>query len=184
MKKIILSLIILLCAAGLLRAQTAPEGYEYVDSLVFTPLSAVDSTLDGRNIFNVLPESVQVVQSSSIRNAVDAKTVSNAEQMVNGYRIRIFFDNSQSARGDSEAALYRFKTKNPNTAAYRTFTNPYFKVTVGNYRNRSEAMRALQSIRKDFPSAFIVREQFRYPTLENEAVFKVDTVRYLRRSRQ
>ena len=170
----------LLIAALTLKAQTAPTGYEYVDSLIFTPLAIVDSTLDGQNIFSILPDNVRIIQSASIRNAVEMKVRGNATQELSGYRIRIFFDNSQTARSDSEAALYRFKVKNPGIAAYRSFTSPYFKVTVGDYRNRSEALQALQHIRKDFPTAFIVRENFRFPALENTAAFKVDTIRYLR----
>ena len=179
MKKIAITLALLLAAISL-GAQTAPEGYEYADSLVFTPLSAVDSTLSGRNVFSAMPNNVRIVQSSSIRNAVEARSRQNASQNVQGYRIRIFFDNSQTARGASEAALYRFKVKNPEVAAYRSFTSPYFKVTVGDYRNRSEALAALQEIRKDFPTAFIVRENFKYPAMENMAAFKIDTVRFLR----
>ena len=36
------SIIVLLFAAVILKAQTAPEGYQYVDSLVFTRLSDVE----------------------------------------------------------------------------------------------------------------------------------------------
>ena len=107
MKRIAI-IVALLFAALALRAQTAPEGYQYVDSLVFTRLSEVDSTLAGKNIFNVMPDGVSVHQSGAVRNAVEMKTRSASHQTVAGYRIRIFFDNSQTARGASEAALYRF----------------------------------------------------------------------------
>ena len=179
MKRLAL-IIAFLSAAVALSAQTAPAGYQYVDSLVFTRLSEVDSTLAGRNIFEVLPDGVSVNQSGAVRNAVSMKAGSASRQMVSGYRIRIFFDNSQTARRESEAALYRFKVKNPGVAAYRSFANPYFKVTVGDYRNKSEALAALKTIRKDFPSAFIVRERFRYPSIGNTSAFKVDTLKVLR----
>ena len=170
----------LLLAAACLKAQTAPEGYEYADSLVFTKISEVDSLLAGKNIFEVLPEGVRVMQSAAIRSAAGNVSQKDRDSGVNGYRIRIFFDNSQTARSESDAALYRFKAANPGISAYRTFANPYFKVTVGDYRNRSEAMQALQAIKKDFPSAFIVRERFKFPALENSEGYKVDTVKVLR----
>ena len=179
MKRII-TIIVLLLAAATLRAQTAPAGYEYVDSLVFTRLSDVDSTLAGQNIFSVMPENVAVHQSGAVKSAVEQKSRKSSSQMVSGYRIRIFFDNSQTARGASEAALYRFKVKNPGVSAYRSFVSPYFKVTVGDYRNKSEALAALKTIRRDFPTAFIVRERFRYPSLGNTSAYKVDTLKILR----
>lgn len=178
--KRIATFVILLLAAESLRAQTPPEGYQYVDSLVFTRLSDVDSTLAGQSVFSVMPEGVSVNQDGSIRNAVEMKASGSSRQMVGGYRIRIFFDNSQTARGESEAALYRFKVKNPGVAAYRSFVSPYFKVTVGDYRNKSEALAALKTIKRDFPTAFIVRERFRYPALGNTSAYKVDTLKILR----
>lgn len=182
MKKFILTYAVLAIAGftALAQHQVPPAGYEYTDSIIFTPVPPVDSLLKGRDIFSVMPENVTVVQSGAIKASVLEKARTNEGKMQNGFRIRIFFDNSQSARSGSEAALYRFKMKYPEVAAYRSFTSPYFKVTVGDYRNKSEALEALSEIRKDFPTAFIVRERFKYPSMQNTASFRMDTVRVLR----
>ncbi len=182
MKRIAAILIIALAGALSGAAQQVPPpGYVIVDSLVFTPLSAVDSTLEGSTIFTVLPDNVHVTQSGIVRNAVETRTRANRGRMTSGYRIRIFFDNSQNARGASEAALYRFKVQNPGMSAYRSFSSPYFKVTVGDFRNKSEAMAALGPIKQQFPAAFIVRERFKYPSIANKSAFKDDTLRFLRK---
>ena len=182
MKRIVIAFSILICAAFCARAQqVVPPGYVLVDSLVFTPLAAVDSTLEGSTIFNVMPEGVNVKQSGMIRNAVETRIRSNRSKQYSGYRIRIFFDNSQSARGASEAALYRFKVLNPGVSAYRSFSSPYFRVTVGDYRNKSEALAALGAIKQQFPSAFIVQERFKYPAVENRSAFRVDTLKVLKK---
>ena len=116
MKRLVIAILILLPFAA--RAQqVVPPGYVLVDSLVFTPLAAVDSTLEGSTIFNALPDRVTVRQSGVIRNAVETRIRANRGKQFNGYRIRIFFDNSQSARSASEAALYRFKVLNPGVSA-------------------------------------------------------------------
>ena len=57
----------------------------------------------------------------------------------------------------------RFKGMYPGIAAYRTYSNPFFKVTVGDFRTKSEAMRLLQQVKGSFPSAFIVKETINYP---------------------
>ncbi len=181
MKRAITSIITLFFAAAAVAQQQTPPGYVMVDSLIFTPLASVDSTLEGSSIFNVLPGNVTVSQSGVIRNAVESRVRSNRARMYNGFRIRIFFDNGQNARGASEAALYRFKVLNPGISAYRSFSNPYFKVTVGDYRNKSEAMAALGPIKQQFPSAFIVRDRFKYPAMENRSAYKVDTVKVLKK---
>ncbi len=176
---------ILFCATAFACAahaqHTTPPGYELVDSLVFTPLAVVDSTLEGSTVFSVMPDNVHVSQSGVIRNTVESRIRSNRDRQYSGYRIRIFFDNGQNARAESEAALYRFKVLNPGISAYRSFSNPYFKVTVGDFRNKSEAMAALENIRQQFPSAFIVQEKFKYPAMENMVAYRVDTVKVLRK---
>lgn len=183
-KKIIIAVISAFALSSVAAAQVpvqVPEGFTIVDSLIFTRQSAVDTTLAGRNIFSVMPYCVKIYQPETVRQAVSEKIVSNDGANFNGFRIRIFFDNSQDARNASSAALYRFKTRHPGVAAYRTFDSPNFKVTVGDYRTRSEALAALKEIQSEYPSAFIVRESFKYPAFSGDADYRVDTLKILRR---
>ena len=132
---------------------------------------ALDSTLMGKNIFTILPSKdkgakadVTVHQSQAILKALNNQISNNSSRKVPGYRVRIFNDNKQTSRGASEAALNRFKGMFPGIAAYRTYTNPYFRVTVGDFRTKSEALELLQKIKGSFPSAFIVKESsINYP---------------------
>ena len=79
-----------------------------------------------------------------------------------GYRIRIFFSNDQNARDASAYAALMFAERFPGYSVYRSFVNPNFKVTVGDFRTRSEALAMLNALKNDFPGAFIVRERIRY----------------------
>lgn len=159
---------------------SAPEGYEWADSLVFTPMSAVDDSLDGCDIFTALPENVTVNQSPAIRDSLMNFIQSNRSRNVNGYRIRIFFDNKQDSRTKSEVEAARFRALYPGYGVYRSFANPFFKVAVGDFRTKAEANAALRIMVKDFPAAFVIREKFRFPALDPES-FSVDTVRVLRK---
>ena len=123
---------------------------------------AVDSSLVGKSIFNLLPN-VTVHQSQSILASMNRQISSNSSRRLSGYRVRIFNDSKQNSRGASEAAMARFKGMYPGIAAYRTYSNPFFKVTVGDFRTKSEAMRLLQQVKGSFPSAFIVKETINYP---------------------
>jgi hypothetical protein len=64
---------------------------------------------------------------------------------------------------------------------YRVYANPYFKVTVGDFRTRSEAMEMLSRIKYSFPSAFVVKENIEYPAVDSERAVIVDTIKVLRR---
>lgn len=125
----------------------------------------VDSTLVGRSIFNLLPSrekggkaTVSVHQTQEIREAFNRQISANASKRVVVYRVRIYNDNKQNARSASESAMNRFKAMYPGVSAYRTYVNPFFKVTVGDFRSRPEADRLLQQLRGSFPTAFVVKE--------------------------
>ena len=168
-------------------AQTIPEGYEMVDSIIYRPVAAVDSTLAGKDVFDLLHSKkagdeadVNIDQSSEILGSMRQHMVSNAKRTLSGYRVRIFFDNKQSARTESEKTLRQFRELYPGVTAYHIYANPYFKVTVGDFRTKSEAMALLTRIKGAFPSAFVVRENIEYPVFDSDNAVIADTVKVLR----
>ncbi len=157
-----------------------PEGYELVDSVIYRPVATADSTLVGKNIFNVLPDNVNVRQSQQIANSMKSHVASNGARTISGYRVRIFFDNKQNARTESEAVLKRFNGLYPDVMAYRIYANPYFKVTVGDFRTKSEAMALLVRIKGAFPSAFVVKENIEFPVVDKDNAVIADTIKVIR----
>lgn len=166
-----------------------PAGYELLDTAVFVPSERVDTSLAGKDIFTLLPSKsgggaadVNVYQSGSIATAMEKAFESNAYRLATGYRVRIFFDNRQSARQDSEEMMDRFEIMYPGIPAYRSYVNPYFKITVGDFRTRSEAKHFLKQIIGAFPKAFIVKENIEYPVLDRDSLGRTDTIRILRKT--
>jgi Sporulation related domain. len=154
-----------------------------VDSVALRQAAMMDPALVGKSIFTILPSSgkdgaasVTVNQSQSLIKAFNSRVAANGSRKLYGYRVRIFSDNKQNARGASEAALARFKGMYPGLSAYRTYTNPFFKVTVGDFRTKSEAMKLLQQLKGSFPTAFIVSETINYPPVERGVSYVSDNV--------
>lgn len=189
------SLIIILLISALsalsshsLKAQeVVPEGYQLVDSVVYRPAAVADSTLVGKSIYSIMPSKangasadVNVYQSSVMARSMEGHVSTNAQRTISGYRVRIFFDNKQSARNESEAALKRFESLYHDVSAYRSYANPYFKVTVGDFRTKSEAMEHLERIKHEFPSAFVVKENINFPVVDKDNAFVTDTIKVLR----
>lgn len=187
---IILSVLLLASSSFRLSAQepvavTVPDGYELADSVVYIPVSAVDTALAGKDILMLMPDSfhgasVKIRQSDGISGSYRAHVQANASRTMPGYRVRIFFDNKQSARTESEATLKRFTARYHGIGAYRTYANPYFKVTVGDFRTKSEAMELLSRIKYEFPGSFVVKENIEYPIVDKDNTYIVDTVQVLR----
>lgn len=153
----------------------APEGFEYVDSLIYVPVAQLDSSYFGGNVFDV-----NVRQSPEMVASMREYLRANPSRAISGFRVRIFFDNKQTAKVESEKTLAAFKRKFRDVPAYRTYVNPYFKVTVGDCRTKSEAMALLGRIKKAFPSAFVVKENISFPVLDKEHVYDIDTIKVLR----
>lgn len=124
----------------------------------------VDSTYVGKDIFSVLPQGdsgqgkVTVNQSAAIQDALYRKVNNNEIKPVSGYRIRIFLSSAQDAREKSITAASLFMKNYPGYPTYRKYVSPNFKVTVGDFRTKSDAFILLNRIKGDFPSAFIVQE--------------------------
>ena len=152
-----------------------PVGYEYVDSLVYVRVADIDSTYVGVDVLDM-----DVIQSQAIAGSLLQHIDENPERTISGYRVRIFFDNKQSARAESEKTLKKFESMFHDVWAYRTYTNPYFKVTVGDCRTKSEAMALLGRIKRFFPSAFVVKENIKFPPVDKTRVYEIDTVQVLR----
>ena len=76
------------------------------------------------------------------------------EHTIPGYRIQIFQDGSQSSREMAMQARSKYYGKF-GYPCYYVYDPPDSKLYVGDFRNKSEAYKALKSIKRDFPKAFI-----------------------------
>ncbi len=190
-KIITVLMVIVLSLAGAHSASAqeivVPEGYELVDSLVYRYVSGVDTLLIGKDVFHVMPlksrggkADVEIYQSQDVANALRKQIEANSKRTMSGYRVRIFFDNKQSARVESEETIKKFESMYHDVKAYRTYANPYFKVTVGDFRTKSEAMELLSRIKREFPSAFVVKENIEFPVVDRDNAYVVDTIKVLR----
>ena len=186
---ILIAILSLMCSVSL-DAQTLtdiPEGYVLVDSIVYRPAAAVDTLMAGKDVFMIMlskadgaAADVDINQTPVVADAVRRQIEANKDRGLQGYRVRIFFDNKQTARVESEETLKRFESMYHDVVAYRTYANPYFKVTVGDFRTRSEAVMLLERIRHEFPSAFVVKENIEYPVVDTERAYVTDTIKVLR----
>jgi hypothetical protein len=123
----------------------------------------VDSTLLGKDILMVLGPNVQVHQSAEIRQALADYTKANAAKTISGYRIRVFYDNSPQARTRSESIETSLQTLYPEHKVYRSFESPNYKVLLGNFRSKDEALRIFNQLKKTYPTAYIIKDYIEYP---------------------
>lgn len=88
---------------------------------------------------------------------------SPATDKVKGYRVRIFFDNSQNARSMADGALSRFRALFPGIPGEVIYRSPNFMVNVGYCMNQIEATILQGKVRGAFPKAFWVPQGEVFP---------------------
>ena len=79
------------------------------------------------------------------------------------YWIRIYSGSSHEARKEAYDIKAKFLVKYDGIHNEVLYDDPNFKVYVGGYRTKSEALKLLRRIRRDFPTAFIVYDIIGFP---------------------
>ncbi len=79
-----------------------------------------------------------------------------------GYRVQIY----QGEKNKAYDYKSEFLKSYPNYNVYVLFKTPDFRVRVGDFRSRSEAIKLKKIIGKDFPGSFIVEDKINFPRLK------------------
>ena len=79
-----------------------------------------------------------------------------------GYRIQLV---AVSNKSGAQKVYNDFKAAFPEAAAYLSYTEPTFRVRVGNFKNRIDAYRFLMRIQGQFPGAFITKDKISFREL-------------------
>jgi len=77
---------------------------------------------------------------------------------ISGYRIQIYKGSGNSALEKGQALMDKFSKDYKNKAVYISFSEPYYRVRVGDYRTRLDAVNFLKEIKSKYPSAFVIKE--------------------------
>lgn len=75
-----------------------------------------------------------------------------------GYRIRIYSESGIGAKQEQQQMRARFLSLYPDQDAYNRYTEPFFKIYVGDCRTKSDALKLQDLIRKNFPSPIVVED--------------------------
>lgn len=72
-----------------------------------------------------------------------------------GYRIQVY---SGTTKKESNQARASFLSRYPRMSTYEVYNAPNFKIRVGDFTNRFEALLFLEEIRNLFPAAYLVND--------------------------
>jgi hypothetical protein len=107
---------------------------------------------------------VRITQDANIRNLVNLH-VSQQRKIngIKGYRILIYMGSGQNARKEQDQVRAGFIRLYEDVNSYSRFEYPYFKVYVGDFRTKSEALKFLKQIEGVYPDAFVRDDIVAFP---------------------
>lgn len=131
------------------------------DTMVYDIIEMLADTSDNGGIAElVVPAEVGVMMKSHIMQ-------NQLSKRFTGFRIQIASVNSaQKPVEELEAMRDKFEEDFPYIPAYLQYTVPDFKIRVGNYRSKLEAIPHLQKIRKLYPDCYVVKCEITFNELE------------------
>jgi hypothetical protein len=155
-----------LCSVIFLFVLSSSLGYAQTDTLgINTGISAQTAILEDflgklnvRQDARITDMLIRHSQINQKRNGTD------------GYRLEIFFSSDARAREQAMKVKHEFNLVFPDVASYMLFQTPNFKVRIGDFRNKSEALKTKAHIASKYPNAFIVKDMIRFPELFTESV--------------
>jgi hypothetical protein len=90
------------------------------------------------------------------------KTYNAKYKNISGFRIQIFKGSGNSSLANARLLAEEFSEKNQNTPTYLSFQEPYYRIRVGDFRSRLDAINFLTSIKDDYPSAFVIQDNIEF----------------------
>ena len=107
---------------------------------------------------------VKITQDTKILQIVKRhKELSNNK--FSGWRVQIYFGSGQRAMSEAQNTKKRFLIRYGNDiGAYIVYDSPFYKVRVGNFRTKAEALNFKEKIKSTFSETWIVSDKINYPS--------------------
>jgi hypothetical protein len=110
---------------------------------------------------------LQISQDPRLENLLQRHITNNKKRDgMNGYRIQIFFGSGRTARIDANETKAKFLSYFPDTKAHILYQSPFYKVRVGDFRTKNEALKFFRSVQHRFPNAYIITDIIEFPKLD------------------
>ena len=157
MKPITLTIAIIIIIASFAKAQELSNAY---NNSIINTIQITNKPTQGQ---------ITITQSHEIEQLFNNRLYQNTQNPgMQGYRIRIFSETGQNAREKSNQAMFEFSEEFPDVQFYQKYENPYWKVSVGNFRTKESAQKFYRKVLNSFPKSFIVSDWINFPSLETE----------------
>jgi hypothetical protein len=85
---------------------------------------------------------------------------------IEGYRVEIFFSSDFDAFDKAKKKKVEFLSLYPDNTVHIKYDAPNFRVRVGDFRTKNEALKLHTEIKRNYPVAFIVADIIDFPLMK------------------
>ncbi len=97
--------------------------------------------------------------TASLDSLVTNCRISNETQSsLEGFRVQIYSGSGVKSKDEAQSIQAKFLRVRPDVKAYIVYNAPFWRVRVGDFRSRSEAMVLLEEVKGTFSGSYIVRD--------------------------
>ena len=129
----------------------------------FPSLSPVSQKNDTLKIWDKLDIQSDPKLKALLQQHVNLNKKNNS---TSGFRLQIYFGSGPNAHSEAMRIRTEFLSSHPEAKAYLVFKSPDFKVLVGDFRTKNEALKLQKSLVNQYPNAFIVADEIAFPALD------------------
>lgn len=108
--------------------------------------------------------SLNIEQDDRIESLIaKQRIIYRMDSSFSGYRVHVFMEIGNEALQHAEEVQEQFQKDFPDIPIYLTYSEPYFRLRAGNFRNRVEAEQCLRRIKPMFKEAFVTADMIYRP---------------------
>ena len=122
---------------------------------------------------------VLILQDYKIESLLNKKlAVNEARPAQPGYRIQIMSVTGANSRDKVNVEKAKILMNFDDVRVYVVYNAPYFKVRLGDFRTKLDAVQFLNSISNEYPQAFVVKDKVNIPYIiekhDSEEIIQLD----------
>jgi len=134
--------------------------------MVFAQVISTDENTQESNLPEII-KNLNVTQDSRIDKMLSWHVENNKiKNKIDGYRVEIFFSSDLDAKVEALNIKEEFLKIYPNYKVHVKYISPNFRVRVGDFRTKNEALKLYKEIKDTYRVAFIVSDAIDFPLMK------------------
>lgn len=136
------------------------------NQLIFAQVSFSENLVQGSNRPELLKD-IEIHQDPMVGKMLDWHIENNKiKNKIEGFRVEIFFSSDVDAKEKALKKKVEFLSAYPDNTVHIIYVSPNFRVRVGDFRTKNEALKLYREIKDNYPVSFIITDEIDFPLMK------------------